>query len=197
MSALLHYKYFAVFLLAFFEGPMVAMAVGVMVAFGQLVLLPAYIALLFGDFIPDLGLYFVGRFAHSFNFLERFDTTRSLSKSSLAKLDALWHGHTGKVMAIGKLAYGLSSPILASAGLVRLPFWKYMRVAIPITLVQYAFFLGVGYYFAGSYQALHKYFKFAEITLAAAVAAFLFFVVRKLAANYVKQNILNGDNMRK
>jgi membrane protein DedA with SNARE-associated domain len=97
------------------------------------------------------------------------------------------------MVAVGKLAYGFSSPILASAGLVKLPFYKYARAAIPVTLTQYAIFLGMGYYFAGSYQVFGAYFKYAEIAVASAVIIFIFifFVVRKLTADYVKRNILN------
>lgn len=186
------YRYILVFISAAIEGPLVAIFVGFLISLGQLSLLPTYIILLFGDIIPDTFYYYVGLLGNRWSVAERYGKYLNISDAHLKTLSHLMHNHGGKTMALGKLAYGLSTPILISAGLVKLPLKRFLSYVIPVTIVQYAVFLTLGYYFGSSYVALKHYFAYAEFVIAGAALILLFaiFRLRKVITGYTENNLL-------
>ena len=78
-------------------------------------------------------------------------------------------GHGLKTMAISKLSYGLSIPFLISAGLTGLPLWRFACYAIPITVLQYAAFLTLGFYLGSRFTAVASIAHYAQIIAAAVV----------------------------
>jgi membrane protein DedA with SNARE-associated domain len=65
------------------------------------------------------------------------------------------------MMVLSKQAYGLSTPLLVSAGLVNMPYVRFIAYAFPVTLIQYAVFLAIGYYLGYSYDVAIQYVQYA------------------------------------
>jgi membrane protein DedA with SNARE-associated domain len=177
------YQYILVFISAALEGPLVALFVGFLVSLGHLQFVPAYFVLLFGDIIPDTIYYFIGRTGRKWGVAERYGKYLKVSDGHLRILEDLWRNHSMKTMVLGKLAYGLSTPILISAGLTKMPLKKFLTAAIPVTIAQYAVFLTAGYYFGNYYIKLRQYFTYAEFLIVGVVIIFLviFFQLKKIA----------------
>jgi membrane protein DedA with SNARE-associated domain len=176
ITLLLTYRYWLIFPLVFFEGPIMAVIIGFLISLGYFDILPAYIVMLLGDIIPDTMYYAFGRLGHA-----RFAKTK-LGKR-LKAMDHLWKEHTFKSMLLAKWAYGLSTPLLASAGLSQLSLGKFLRSAIPITMAQYAILLAVGYEFVASYQLISKSLLYAQLFVASGIVLIigLFFVLKLVA----------------
>lgn len=188
LPLLLTYRYEILFPLALVEGPIVSILAGMLVAHGTLSLVPTYVILFLGDALPDALYYLIGRWSGRTKFLERFGKRFAITEHRLAAIEHLWQHHTHKSVMLSKWAYGLSTPLLISAGLVRLPARKYFASVVPLALAQSAVLLTVGYYFGASYLAISKVIKGAGWIVAVGVAIFL--TIYLVIGQYVKRSFL-------
>ncbi len=187
LQLILEYRYWILFPLAAFEGPLTGFVVGTLVALGYFNVFAAYTLLLLGDIIPDTAYYFLGRFGEKRPFVKKILSKIGVAEGQFGVIRNLWFKHTGKTMFFSKLAYGLSTPFLISAGFIKLDFKKFMFYALPVTLGQYAILMALGYYFGASYyETITKSFSgiglviAAVVVVAVAYAFFTRFMRRKL-----------------
>jgi len=182
VSLLTKYGYFILFPLAAFEGPVISLLAGFLVRLGYLAFLPAYGILILGDLIPDTIYYYIGRFGNKRKIMEKYGSRINL-------IEKLWQEHGKKTMFFSKLAYGLSSPFLITAGLVNMPLKRFISYTLPVTLFQYGALLIAGYYLGSSYEIAVKYIDRVEIFIAAVfvifIVAYAFFV--KYARKQIKE----------
>jgi membrane protein DedA with SNARE-associated domain len=190
LSFISTYRYLALLPLAIIEGPILALFIGFMVHLGYFSIIPAYIVMILGDFIPDSIYYFIGRFGHKDKIIKKFNNkSESLSKH-LNRLENLWHKNPLKTMFICKLAFGLSVPLLITAGMVKLPYKKFVWQALIVTIFQYGVLMTVGYYLGQSYQLAIPYIKYAGIIIAGIVILFMaiYFTLQIYIKNKVIEN---------
>ncbi len=180
LSVLETYRYAVLFPIAFLEGPILSVMVGFLVSAGFIKLLPSFGILMFADVVRDVASYYVGKWWHP-----KFAVTR-LGKR-MAGMDRLWHEHTFKAMMLAKWSYGLSFPLLISAGLAKIPVRSFIINALFATTLQYAVLMAVGYYFGESYEVVGTYIVNAQIAVAiglvlviAGIVAFSKFVRKEL-----------------
>lgn len=188
VALLLAYRYWILFPLAFIEGPIVALIAGLFVSHGELSLLPTYIILCLGDIVPDVLYFGIGRLSHNTNFLKRYGPRFGITSLRLSALEHLWHTHTFKSVLLSKWAYGMSTPLLMTAGLARLPVRKYVIRIIPIAMTQYAILLVIGYYFGSSYRIISTYIEEAGWLVAAGIVIFV--IIYFFASRYAKRVLL-------
>ncbi len=187
LQLIIEYRYWILFPLAAFEGPVTGFIVGTLVALGYFNVIAAYSILLLGDIIPDVTYYFVGRFGEKKSFVKNILSKIGVAEEHFSIIRNLWLNHTGKTMFFSKLAYGLSTPFLISAGFIKLDFKKFMAYALPVTVAQYAILMAFGYYFGASYyETITSSFSgiglvvAAVVVVAVAYAFFTRFMRRKL-----------------
>ena len=172
---LFSYKYLALFPLACIEGPILALAVGFMIHFGYLSIVPAFFIMILGDFIPDSIYYFIGNFGNKEKLLKRFDTKSKLVSRHFAYIENAWEKHPWKTMFICKLAYGLSTPLLILGGLVRISYFKFIYKSVVVTILNYGILMILGYYLGKSYQSAVPYVNGIGIIIT--IIAVIFFFV--------------------
>ena len=160
------YGYFILFPLAAIEGPIVSLVVGFFVRLGYFAFLPAYGILILGDLIPDTIYYYIGRFGNKRKIMEKYGSRLNL-------VEKLWREHGKKTMFLSKLAYGLSTAFLISAGLVNMPLKRFISYTLPITILQYGAIMAIGYYLGSSYQLAAKYIDYAGIIIAVIFVIFI------------------------
>src|SRR5579859_2852137 len=75
MDAALHlilvYRYWILFPLACFEGPITGFIIGTLVALGYFNVFAAYFLLVMGDIIPDTAYYLLGRYGEKGTFVKK------------------------------------------------------------------------------------------------------------------------------
>ena len=174
------YGYFILFPLAAIEGPIVSLVVGFLIYLGYFQFLPAYALLLLGDLIPDTVYYYIGRFGNKRKIMEKYGSRLNL-------IEKLWREHGKKTMFLSKLAYGLSIPFLISAGLVKMPFRKFISYAFPVTLFQYGVIMAIGYFLGHSYQLAERYIQYAYVIVAAILIVFIIGYI--LIVKYARRQI--------
>ncbi|MEI6191347.1 MAG: hypothetical protein WCP24_03225 [bacterium] len=185
ISLIITYRYFILFPIACVEGPFLALIVGFLVHLGYLELLPSFLIMIFGDLIPDSIYFYIGRKGSEKKLMEKYGARLKGVAGSFSILEKLWSEHPRKTMFFSKLAYGLSIPFLISAGLVKMPFKKFIIYTIPATLFQYGLLIIVGYYLGKSYVLVAQYVKYGYILIAIIlvcfIAGYVYFVKRSRA----------------
>lgn len=173
LNLILTYKYFIIFPIAVVEGTTAALVSGFFVSLGVLDFSLAYIALLLGDLIPDITLYFIGRYGSKKNFLLKYGPKIGITSNTDSALNRLWKKHDSKVFVIGKLAYGLAIPFLMSAGLIKYPFKKFLAYCTLISGIKVFIVLLIGYYLGGSYKSASQYIDYLYIIIAIIFVIFI------------------------
>jgi membrane protein DedA with SNARE-associated domain len=160
------------------EGPIVTVIAGFLVSLHQINLGIAYVVLVMGDVVGDSALYFFG-FYGGHRFIKRWGHLIRVTDEDVDKLGDHFGSHSGKTLIIGKLTHSLGSVVLFSAGMAKMPFWKFIWYNLVSTLPKTLVLLIVGYYFGEAYPQIKTYFDY--ITLAGllivvlAVVFYLFF----------------------
>lgn len=186
----LKYRYFALFPIACFEGPIFSIFIGFLIFLGYFDPLPAFAVLIFGDLVPDTLYYYLGRLGEKRQYISKWREKSRLLHHSLPYLERLWHEHGRKTMFWSKLAYGFSTPFLISAGLVKLSLFRFWAYCVPVTLIQYAALMMVGYSLGYSYKSAESYVKEGGVIIAVVgiiVLTVLYLRMRKYILKEVKE----------
>jgi membrane protein DedA with SNARE-associated domain len=176
VSLITQYGYLILIPLAVFEGPVIALVAGFVVSLGYLKPVPVYLILIFGDVIPDIMYYYVGRFGNRRKLVEKYSARFGVIARNLKLADKLWRDHGKKTMFFSKVAYGLSTPLLISAGLINLPLRRFIAYALPVTLAQHTILLSIGYGLGNSFQLAVSYFRYVELGMALALIILIMYV---------------------
>ena len=169
LALLLKYRYLILFPLAAIEGPAVALVAGFLVYRGVLNFWIALFIMLWGDIIPDSWFYCLGFFGSRTRLAQKMLGKSKLFSDHFPIIERVWRDHPRKMMVFGKLAYGMGLPFLTSAGMVRIPYLRFMAYAIPVTIFQYGVIMGIGYYLGNSYAQAGAYIDYAYFGLAGIV----------------------------
>jgi membrane protein DedA with SNARE-associated domain len=148
-----------------------------------------YPIMLAGDLIPDTILFYVGRRGKRAQLLEKYGPKIGLSGDNMEPIQRMWDTHPRKMMAIAKLALGLATPFLISAGLAGIKPRIFYGVAIPVALVQHIILLSLGFYFGHAYEFVQIYIGHAEF-LIISVAIFggvYYAVARGMKRRFLKE----------
>jgi len=137
------------------EGPILSMIGGVLIKLGYFSFLPIYIALMAGDLIGDVIWYYIGRF-YGHRFIARFGKYFDLTEESVTKVTKIFHRYKHHILVISKITngFGFALVTLMTAGMVKIPFWRYMLVNVIGQFVWTGLLLSVGYYFSGLYMTV-------------------------------------------
>lgn len=184
LSFLNTYGYAVIFPISIIEGPIVAVLAGILVATGQMNAAIVFLILLAGDVVGDAGYYLLGRYG-GHPFVRRWGHRFGITDSKLESAEAHFAEHDWKILLLGKLQM---SPIptglatLIAAGMMRMPFWRYLFYNVVGTIPRLIVFEGVGIVFGVSFLSMNKG-VFDTITIASlaitALVLVYFFVFRK------------------
>ena len=169
--------YVAILLIAIVEGPVLSMIFGALLSLGYFSLIPIYLTLMLGDVISDVTLYHIGRkYGHSV--VRRFGKYFNVTEKEIAKAEKLFHENTYKILFVSKITngFGLSFAVLTTAGIVRIPFRKYLLTNIAGQMIWSGALLAVGYFFSQSY--IHINNIFGRVFLIALALAMLYWLYR-------------------
>lgn len=152
---------------------------GFLIVSGVVRPLPALIVVYIGVLITDLFLYFMGKkYGRMILTHRRFQ--KILSPERFSHLEKKFNRWGLLVVMFGRHLIGVRSQVLLAAGVMRMPFLKFVITDAVSSCFTIAFMVGVGYLGGNSLQILRKDITRVEhvaIFLAVALLA-LFFVFR-------------------
>lgn len=182
IALIIQYKYLILFPLATIEGPIVCLVAGLLSSLGYLEFAAAFVIVLAGDLIPDIAYFYVGRHAGNRAAEGRLGKHLAFLARHARFLEGLWRDHGRKTMLLSKLAYGLSAPLLMSAGMTRMPLRRYIAYVMPVAIAKCAAIMALGYFLVQSYINATQYLRNAGILFAVLlvllIAGYIFIAVR-------------------
>ena len=158
-------------------------AAGIAAASGRVDPWGALAACLVGALVGDCIMYAIGyHFGH--NLLRDHPWfTRYLKPEREARIERMIAMHGWKVLFMARFLAGLRSPVYLTAGILRMPFRRYLFIDSVCAAVVVSTFFGLSYLFADRVQAWWTELRHAELAvsvalIAAAVGVVLFFFLR-------------------
>jgi len=187
-----NYEYLVYVVIAFVgiaEGPILSVLMGILLRLGYFSILPVYIALMAGDLIGDTILYMLGyRYGH--NLVKKFKKWFKITDEGLSKVEDLYHKHKHKILIISKVTngLGLGMVVLATAGIVRIPYKHFIFINFIGQLFWSALLISSGYFFGHVYSQISS--VLGKVFLVGILFVFLFLLYRyskKLRKNFIKE----------
>lgn len=190
MQALLvQYWYLMIFPICFFEGQVSTLVIGFLVGTGFFNLWIVFLLIWAADIACDNMYYRLGRRAHKSERIRNFIDKSDFLSKNMKLMEKVRKEHPMKTMVLWKNAYIISVAIIASAGVTKMPYHRFLMYSIPAALVQPIVLLFIGYNLGSSYNVAIKYLPYPGIIILV-ILIIMFFFYRKLnqriAKNFVK-----------
>lgn len=138
------YGYVALLPLSITTGPLVAVLAGIAVSLGSWNWLVAFVMLMLADITGDALYYALGRLGRT-GVISRWWNYLHLSEEKLAPFERKFHEHDWKLLFFAK-TQPIGLVALVAAGVVKMPFGKYILYNIIGSLPKIALFEWVGIY---------------------------------------------------
>ncbi len=146
------YRYWILIPLSFIEGPVVAFVAGALASLHYFNI--AVLAAIF--FIRDIGLdvayYALGYFCHRAGFVQRILKKLRITEGHLDGIRRLWNRHPLRTMFIGKLSYGIAMAFIVVAGMIKMPFGRFLKYGSVVAVAQYGTLLLLGYFLGSAFS---------------------------------------------
>jgi len=174
---LLQYKYFALFPLAVFEGPIITIIAGFFSSLGYINFFGAYFVIVAGDIAGDVLHYAVGRYGGR-KFIDKWGRFIGVGEREVESLEKQFEKRGSKLLFIGKMSHGVGGAFLVAAGIIKMPFDKFIFSNFLATLLKSLILLVVGYYFGQAFVTINSYLeKIAVLSIAIAVTSALAYIL--------------------
>ena len=180
VALILAYKYYVLFPLAIVEGPILAAAAGFFISTGYLNFIPVYIIVILGDVIGDFLMYAIGRFSRV-ALIDRFGKFFNVTPEKLEQAKEYFNQNHKKALFFSKIFHGIGVAGLIAAGSLRIPYWRFMKICLAISIFQSAFLIMLGILFGKAYIELGEYLNYySSGTILIAIAVLIFFIFKRL-----------------
>lgn len=161
IALLLAYKYYILLPLSIVEGPIITVIAGFLASTHSINPFAVYGVVVAGDILGDAGLYSLGRWGGGS--VTKYGKWFGVTEQRLANAEDYFAKHHRRAVAMSKLIHGVGVSGLVAAGVLRIPYLKYMRTCLIISLAQCAAFLVIGILFGSAYVQIGHYIDyFAE-----------------------------------
>lgn len=161
---LITYRYLLIFPLAVAEGPILMVFCGVLWKLGYFSLLPLFLVLAASDLFADVIWYAAGRWG-GHRFVRRFGKYFNVNEAMVAKVEARFRAHEGKIIFFSKLTMGLGFAIatILAAGMLRVNFKKFLAINAVGQVFWTGILLMVGYLYGGWYERIDQGFRYVSL----------------------------------
>lgn len=173
------YKYWIIFPIAIFEGPIMIIISGFLVNMGILNGYVAYIVVVLADVLGDTLYYLVGRYWRKASWIKRVGKWVGYDESSEAFLEEHFRNHKYKTFFISKFAHGVGGSVQVASGIARFPYKEFLFISFLGTIPKALILIILGYYAGNYYERIDDYLHNIAFITIGAVIVVLFFVVSK------------------
>ena len=176
---LVKYKYLILFPIAVLEGPFAAIIVGFLSSSGVFNIFVVYLFLVVGDMVGDSLYYFLGRLSGSSFVKHGHRLGITPEKLEIAK--NYFSNYHHRALIISKLAYGVGVSGIVAAGILKIPYKKFLKTCMYIAIIQSACLVLIGFLFGHAYLQIEQYLNiYAKIILIIALILVGYFIFSKI-----------------
>jgi len=179
-TLILTYKYWILLPIAIFEGPIISVISGFLVAHDVLNFYMAYLIIVLGDIIGDCLYYWLARI-YGAKFVLTIGKYLGVTQKKMDIMGRLLRKHFVKTMLFSKGGQIAPMPTIVFSGMSKISFKRFFVVTTGITIVKSLLLILLGYYFGESYELFAKYLdKYTFFATILAVVIVFFFVLKRL-----------------
>jgi membrane protein DedA with SNARE-associated domain len=187
LAILEHYRYWIIFPIAIFEGPIIIIISGFLVSLGYLNGAIAYLVVITADIIGDSLYYSLGRFWGKSKFIKKIGKYIGYDESSEKFIEEHFKKHKVKTFLIGKVSHGLGGTIQVASGIAKVTYNEFFWLSLLGTAPKALGLLVLGYYLGSYYERINGYLHNIALISFSIFIIILIFVV----SNKIKNNFLN------
>jgi membrane protein DedA with SNARE-associated domain len=191
LAFLFTYRYIGIFFATIFEGPITMAAVGFLYKLGYFNPILAYIVMTLGDWVGDIGWYYLGYFGGT-RFFSRFGKYVGVEEKTMEKVKGLFHRYHNKILFLNKITmgFGLSIYILTFAGISKISIKRFAILNLLGGFIWTAIMMTLGYFFGHLYLLISDNSKTGfiitvGILFAAALFGFSKFLRKEVLGNKI------------
>ncbi len=148
--------YFLFFVLALIEGSLVSTAAGVVAGLGYFNIFIVIAISISGDIVADVIYFAIGHYGRSIK-KNRFTSWIGLSERRIEGVSKFLHSNTRKSLLFIKLSPLVGPPGLIATGALGVPFKKFFKIILIISVIKGFFFSILGFLSARTYIELSKF----------------------------------------
>jgi membrane protein DedA with SNARE-associated domain len=176
-------RYGLLFVTTLFGSPIVMIAAGYLIHIHQLDFWAAYGTIVAADITGDVVWYWVGR-TGARAFFMKYGTYFGVTEDIIERLERRFLKYHEWILIISKLTMGLGLAIgvLAVAGMMRVPFWRYLGINLSGELLWALIPIAIGYYYGNLTDFIPPGFRWIALVAGLAVVILVSrTAIRKLA----------------
>ena len=179
--------YFIIFLLMLIEGPIVIYAAAFLASQGILNIYLVLLLALFGNLIPDVFLFLLGKHSR-IKTIEKMFEFFGINQSKIEKMEKTFSNHLGKSIILFKLIPGLAVPGIMLAGFSKVSFKKFFIASTIFNIISAILFTLLGFYSGITISSLLKYLKLEKYILIALLISVIivYFIIQYFKKNFNK-----------
>ncbi len=169
---LVSWKYVALFPLLIIEGFVVTIVAGFLVSTHTLSFYPTLAVVVLGDICSDIFYYSLG-YRSSRVLRTRWARLIGLKPDRLKRVEGLYDNHGGKILIAAKLTNAISLAAVVAAGLIKMPFRRFISFCIVAAIPKALILLLIGYYFGSAYTDVTRLIQYAFLGATLAILLLL------------------------
>lgn len=162
IDSLFRTSYWFLFLAVVIEGPISTFVAGSIVALGHFSFWLTYLVVVSADVTGDIILYCIGRFGRR-GVQSRIGVRMGITPQRLLIIEEKVSKHPVGFIITGKISHGVGGGILMAAGVVKMPFRKFLSISFLSTMVKSLIILGLGYYFGNTTLPVLSYLRYLAL----------------------------------
>ncbi len=194
LAILSQYKYWLIFPIAIFEGPIIIIISGFLVSMGVLNGFVAYTILVIGDTIGDSMYYCIGKYWGRSILVKKIGWFLGYDQYSEKFLEDHFKRHKIKTFLIGKISHGLGSSVQIAGGIAGVSYLEFVLLSLLGTIPKTLFLFIIGFYLGSSYIKIDGYLDhIALLTTTFALLTLLYFGGRKYVKSFLTKNEKETD----
>lgn len=180
LAILEQYKYWLVFPIAVFEGPIISVISGFLIYLGHFNKFIIYPLLILADLVGDTLYYLIGRYGGRSIFFKKYGSYLGYSDKNEKYIEEHFIKHPAKTLLTAKFSHGLGGTVQATAGIAKMNYYEFIKWNLIGQLPKSLILIIVGFYVGDSYQKINGYLEhIALFTISIFIAVILYFVISK------------------
>lgn len=184
------YGYWMMLPLMTIEGPVATLIAATLAALGAFNVFIVFIFSVVGDILGDVILYGLG-YKYGMSFVRHAGKYVGITESLVLKMEKYFSRHGGKTIFAVKSTTGLCWATFAAAGIVKMPFKKFLLYSFLGGIVWSGFLVVMGYFFGYLWREVAEYIDWigwAVSGIAIAAYALVTFYKNRKAKKILAEN---------
>lgn len=159
INLLIQYSYLILFPIVIVEGPIISVIAGFLSSLGYLNIFITYAVVVIGDLTGDSIYYVIGRYGRE-KFIKRWGKYIGINPERITRLENHFDKHSGRTLLLGKISHGIGAVFLVAAGLVKMPFSRFIWFNFIATIIKSLALILIGFYFGQAITKINSILEF-------------------------------------